>query len=75
MRTAFEATWEQGTIIPTETIMLKEHARLLVVILDEIKPTPSLAQEARRQSLLASQHDHPESGIWEANIDDRDWRA
>ena len=37
MKTAFEAVWEQGQIIPKELIHLNEHARLLVVILDELQ--------------------------------------
>ena len=35
MHAAFEAVWEQGQIIPVETIYLQNHTRLLVVALDE----------------------------------------
>ena len=35
MKKAFEAIWEQGKVIPTESISINEHTRLLVVILDE----------------------------------------
>lgn len=35
MHAAFEAVWEQGQIIPVETIHLQNHTRLLVVALDE----------------------------------------
>lgn len=75
MRTAFEAVWEHGQIVPRERMQMKEHTPLLVVILDKIQPMPSLLQEARRQSLLVSQHQDGEDEIWEANIDDRDWRG
>ena len=34
----------------------------------------SLAEEARRQSILASQHDNVDDIQWEENSDDRDWR-
>lgn len=53
MKTAFEAVWEHGQLVPVETsIRIHEHSRLLVVILDEqkVKILPSLAEEARRQS-------------------------
>lgn len=76
MKRTFEAIWEQGKIIPTESININDHTRLLVVILDE-QQTPdktSLAQEARRQSLLVSKHSEPENEVWETNIDDSDWR-
>lgn len=36
MHVAFEAVWEQGQIIPAETVHLKNHARLLVVVLNEL---------------------------------------
>ena len=76
MRKVFEAIWEKGNIIPTETIQINEHTRLLVVVIDE--PTVSdktfLIQEARRQSLLVSQQEPPDE-IWEANIDASEWRV
>ncbi len=34
----------------------------------------SLAEEARRQSILASQHDNVDETEWEENNDDRDWK-
>jgi hypothetical protein len=75
MKRTFEAIWEQGKIIPTESININDHTHLLVVILDEQTPDrTSLVQEARRQSLLVSKHDESISEIWEANIDDSDWR-
>jgi predicted DNA-binding protein len=33
-----------------------------------------LAEEARRQSILASQHSNPDEILWEENSDDSDWR-
>jgi len=76
MKKAFEAIWEQGKIIPTESINIYNHTRLLVVILDEQKfESVSLVQEARQQSLLVSKHSDAEDEIWEANIDDSDWRG
>jgi hypothetical protein len=77
MKTAFEAVWEHGQLVPVEaSIQIHEHARLLVVILDEhdAKISPAFVDEARRQSLLATQHATAEDDAWEANIDDRDWR-
>ncbi len=35
MRKAFEAIWEQGKMIPIESITINDRTRLLVVILDE----------------------------------------
>ncbi len=35
MKRAFEAIWEQGKIIPTETIKINDHTRVLIVILDD----------------------------------------
>ena len=35
MKRAFEAIWEQGKVVPTESIRINEHTRLLVVILEE----------------------------------------
>ena len=35
MKKAFEAIWEQGKLIPTESININEHTRLLVVVLEE----------------------------------------
>ena len=35
MKRAFEAVWEQGQVIPVESIRINDHTRLLVVILDE----------------------------------------
>ena len=77
MRQAFEAIWEHGHIIPTESIHIHEHTRLLVVVLDEKLSLAKehVAQEAKRQSILASKHHHVEDNDWEANIDDSDWRA
>jgi hypothetical protein len=78
MKAAFEAVWEHGQLVPVEaSIRIHEHSRLLVVILDEQKAEslPSLAGEARRQSLLVSQYEHSEDDIWEANIDDNEWRG
>jgi predicted DNA-binding antitoxin AbrB/MazE fold protein len=76
MKRAFEAIWEHGQIVPIESVNINEHTRLLVVILDEKNfDSTSLIQEARRQSMLVSQHHQPEEEIWEANIDDTDWRA
>ncbi|MCP4283413.1 MAG: hypothetical protein GY792_03015 [Gammaproteobacteria bacterium] len=34
-----------------------------------------LAKEARRQSLFVSKHVEPAGEVWEANIDDTDWRG
>jgi len=34
----------------------------------------SLAEEARRQSILASQHGNVDDTQWEENSDDRGWR-
>jgi hypothetical protein len=76
MKKTFEAIWEHGQIVPTESVKMNEHTRLLVVILEEPKSeSVSFIQEARRQSLLVSGQDHAEDEIWEANIDDTDWRA
>lgn len=75
MKKAFEAIWEQGKIHPIESITINDHTRLLVVILEEQQSdSTSLAQEARRQSLLASRHTDFADDIWEDNIDDSDWR-
>ena len=35
MKKTFEAIWEQGQIVPIESIRMNEHTRLLVMILDE----------------------------------------
>lgn len=76
MKKAFEAIWEHGAVLPIEPIQINDHTRLLVVILDEQQQDrASFIQEARRQSLLVSKQDHVEDNIWEANIDDTDWRA
>ena len=70
MKKTFEAIWEHGQIVPTESIQINDHTRLLVMILDEQKSdNASFIQEARRQSLLVSKQDHSEDEIWEANID------
>jgi len=35
MKRAFEAVWEQGKVIPAESFDIKDHSRLLVIVLDE----------------------------------------
>ena len=39
----------------------------------DINNGSALANEARRQSLLVSEHVPPSEGEWEANIDDTEW--
>ncbi len=76
MKKTFEAIWEHGQIVPIESIQINDHTRLLVVILDEQpQDRASFIQEARRQSLLVSKQDQSEGEMWQANIDDADWRA
>ncbi len=35
MKRTFEAVWEQGKVIPAESFHIKDHSRLLVIVLDE----------------------------------------
>ncbi len=37
MQTVFEAIWHEGKIVPKEPVNIKEHARLLILVLDEQK--------------------------------------
>jgi len=35
MKRTFEAVWEHGKVIPAELFHIKDHSRLLVIVLDE----------------------------------------
>lgn len=35
MKKAFEAIWEQGKVIPSESFHIRDHSHLLVIVLDE----------------------------------------
>ncbi len=41
MQTIFEAIWHEGKIVPKEPVNIEEHARLLIIALDEQKGNES----------------------------------